>query len=638
MGILDKLAWHPTRRTFTRVILTVFCLLFLPLLTIFHQAIVLLIAIWLQGTASSLLVKGLLVRIGFDPVYASVLNRTMGDAEAKGLAVAGPVGDALHQLMPGVFAPCDQVMPGAWTSALISDGASVLAVAIARTGAAAALIAIGLAILSVVLWDRRIPRSPLSLALTVLGILLQVRGLTQLLKLHFSAVDFEIMGLSQFFTKVFPVDAGTYQQLVSGPLQSLAPYVVPSLVIVTIYGILLAIILVRTRRHLGKNITRARRWSPLQIRLPRFAGRTWVNVASIAMFLLASSVVSAELLPAQANYDYALGDQDIAAQIAGDLTPLTTPTQGSATTNENQQAGPSKVIISGGNYSYSLTVNGQPERLKGVGYNALYSNLSAEDRAARYDWDFAEMKAAGVNTILGWGIQKFDDLTLEKAQEYGLGVVMPYGLSTVGDYADPAYQQQVESSVREWVERYKGYPALRMWGIGNEVIHHMNPNTPRAKAFARFYVGLADEVHALDPDHPVIYRDAEDINFGPVKEVLLGDGVHRPWFVYGGNFFTNRICEALPNWPNEGIDIPMLVSEFEPSGASPSDRPKGYIHMLRCIFKQPAYVLGAFAYVWTTDGPETLDQVMGLVDDRGQPVDGSLRALATAFRNESGGR
>ncbi|MDP2936114.1 MAG: hypothetical protein Q8O86_06440, partial [Dehalococcoidia bacterium] len=74
-------------------------------------------------------------------------------------------------------------------------------------------------------------------------------------------------------------------------------------------------------------------------------------------------------------------------------------------------------------------------------------------------------------------------------------------------------------------------------------------------------------------------------------------------------------------------------SEFAPTGLSLEDRPKGYVKMLRCIAKQEASVLGAFAYVWTTNGPEAIDRVMGLVTADGQPVDRSLSALGKVYRH-----
>ncbi|MDO8691533.1 MAG: glycoside hydrolase family 2 TIM barrel-domain containing protein [Dehalococcoidia bacterium] len=609
------------------------CLFLIPALPLIHQSVVLGIAILLRGAASSLLVKQLLLQVGMDPVYASVFNRTVGNIEAKGLAVAGPLGDTLHQWAPGFFATSDKVMPGAWATALVGDGVSVLASALAMAGTGAIFMAGGLALLWAALRRRRVSGRISFYALAFLSIMLQARGLVGLTRRVFSAQEIEIMGFSQFFTKLSPMDAISYRQLASGPLGAVAPYVVPSLVVLAVYGGASTILLVRRARQ-RKRASGIAEPAKRSLRLPSLFLRTPLRFQNLAgIVLLLSAVTSPVFLPARADYDYGIEaeapDPELMEQPPGEAAPIPEPP-----VVKGVAAEPSKVVISGSNYSYSYSVDGRPVRIKGVGYNALYSSLSRADRAARYDWDFSEMRAVGVNTILGWGLQNFDELTLDKAQEYGLGVVMPYRLATDGDYADPGYQQVVEQSVKDWVQRYRGYPALRIWGIGNEVIHAINPFTPRAKAFAKFYIRLVDEVHSLDPDHPVIYRDAEDINLAPIKEVLEKDKISRPWFVYGGNFFTYRICEALPDWPKKGMDLPILVSEFAPSGLSPEDRPKGYLHMLQCISKAYPTVLGAFPYVWTTEGPEAIDRTMGLVGADGQPVDRSLWAIGKAFRRE----
>lgn len=125
-------------------------------------------------------------------------------------------------------------------------------------------------------------------------------------------------------------------------------------------------------------------------------------------------------------------------------------------------------------------------------------------------------------------------------------MILPFEFDPRLDYADPQIQIDLRERLRVWVERYKTHPALRLWGIGNETIHGMkDPLSPRARAFAQFLIGAADYVHALDPNHPVIYRDAEDQYLEPVAKALAADSVARPWFVYGMNFFTYRMDEAL---------------------------------------------------------------------------------------------
>ena len=74
--------------------------------------------------------------------------------------------------------------------------------------------------------------------------------------------------------------------------------------------------------------------------------------------------------------------------------------------------------------------------------------------------------------------------------------------------------------------------------------------------------------------------------------------------------------------------MPLLVSEFAPGGMSPADRPQGLREMWKMIRGANGWVLGGAVYAWTTDGPEEVDRVFGLVDDDGQPVDGAFAAIS----------
>ncbi|MBI2907346.1 MAG: hypothetical protein HYX92_06810 [Chloroflexi bacterium] len=584
---------------------------------------------------------------GLDPVYASVFNTTLGNIEAQGLAVAGPLGDALHQLAPGFFAEPDKVASGAWVTTLVSDGASVLASTIAGMGAEVIFTVLGLALL----WLSLRLTGHLALTAVIVSVMLQVRGVVGLLSFRFSPEDLEIMGLAHVFTKLLPMDADAYRQVAEEPLLDSAAFLVPTSVVVGIYGTLLAVLLLRRRP-----------WSWLSRGDVSLALRGHLRPAARSSHppLLLSALVIGMLLfqslfPDTGNYNYivqaeeaaiaapapvllATASDAAAAAPAAYVSPGTqqqepAPVSSGRMTQMAAKAGPSKVFIHGAANIYSYTVNGRPERIQGVGYNIKHSELDQSIRGSRYDWDFGQMRGVGINTVLGWEHSEFDELTLKKAHEYGLGVVMPYYLPAHGDYLDPAYQERTMSEIKAWVEKYRNEPALRMWGLGNEVIHGMGANYEkrRAKAFARFLLKAADMVHEIDPYHPVIYRDAEDVYLGPVKEVLQEDGKHRPWLVYGVNFFTPRMEEVLRDWPKKGVDLPLVVSEFAPSGLSPADRPRGYLRMWKWIAKQKDSVLGGFVYVWSTQGPEAIDRVMGLVDGDNWPIDGTLFALRKAF-------
>jgi len=93
--------------------------------------------------------------------------------------------------------------------------------------------------------------------------------------------------------------------------------------------------------------------------------------------------------------------------------------------------------------SFTYLVNGSPQVFIGMGYNPIYRDLPAEQRDANYRRDFRILCEAGVNHITGWDADKgyeqdkFDELTLDIADEYGIGVIMPFYLAPEANYRDP---------------------------------------------------------------------------------------------------------------------------------------------------------------------------------------------------------
>jgi beta-galactosidase/beta-glucuronidase len=288
--------------------------------------------------------------------------------------------------------------------------------------------------------------------------------------------------------------------------------------------------------------------------------------------------------------------------------------------------------------SYAYLVNGREELFIGMGYDPIYRYFSDEQREASYRRDFAILRDAGVNTITGWDADKgyeqdkFDEITLDTAYEYGIGVVMPLNLPPEGDYEDPAFVASLMEEGRAKVARFKEHPALRMWGVGNEVFWEMDPEM--YPAFQAAYVKIADMFHQLDPDHPVIYRESEDRYVPQFIEMLEGTGDPRPWLLYGMNVYSQDIRPLLERWPNYGLDRPVLVSEFGAEGDTPEERAEGYLDMWRAIREFPEYVIGGAPYVWTTEGPEPTDKIWGLMDSESRPVDGTFELLSRAWRKE----
>ena len=301
----------------------------------------------------------------------------------------------------------------------------------------------------------------------------------------------------------------------------------------------------------------------------------------------------------------------------------------------------------GAAYSYQLLVNGQPQVVKGMGLNTRYTQLmSPPQRAAQLDSDMAAYRELGVNTVLGWDPAEFDEVLMDTAQRHGIGVIVPFDLDPEADYTDSEVRQALHDQVMAWVARYRNYSALRMWGLGNEVLHKIvhpawvGPQDPRrelnAEAFSDWLVETADAIHSVDPDHPVTYRSAEDAFVPWVAEALKRHGGGpRPWFVWGTNCYQDYLAQIVDNWPSSGMDTALWVSEFAPGTLPVPDRPDGFRAMWSVVRSHPEWVLGGAVYAWTRNGPEGVDRNFGLTDD-GVPVDGrSLDMLGQLFRVDS---
>ncbi len=288
--------------------------------------------------------------------------------------------------------------------------------------------------------------------------------------------------------------------------------------------------------------------------------------------------------------------------------------------------------------SYAYLVNGREQTFIGMGYDPIYRYLSDAQRKANYERDFTILQQAGVNTITGWDADKgyeqdkFDELTLDTAQEHGLGVIMPLNLPPEGDYTDPDFVASLLEQGRQKVLRFRDHPALRMWGVGNEVFWEMDP--AMYPAFEQAYLKIVDLFHELDPNHPVIYRESEDRYAAEFAGMLRDSGDMRPWLLYGMNIYDQDVRPLLASWPEYDLGRPTLISEFGSTGDTPEDRAEGYLDMWRGLREFPSYVLGGAPYVWTTDGPEPTDGVWGLMDADSQPDDGTFGLLSQAWLEE----
>lgn len=603
-----------------------------PLLAVIHQALVAAGAVVLPFVAEYA-ASAWLPRLPIDPVYGGAALDILGGIQLHGLAVAGPLGDALHAASPGLFAAPGHVAPGALASAVIEPGPTIVAGALARLMATIPLLAIGIGL-------ARRPGLPTWAAFA--AVLVQAHLLVeQYAESQLTVHELEAAGVSFAISAFAPVAADGQRPLFTRQLEEVPNAAVSagSALFLAALAYLMAAGMVGGLGLLGRVVRRSG-WAatPSARRRPTPLWQTAARGAAAAAICL--TLISSPLGALADSETSVLGDE----QPPG-IHALTGAT-GSASVNRTAQSariGPSVVAVEGQSYQYRYVVNGAPTVIRGVGYNPWYAGLSREERAQRYDRDFAVIARIGANTLEGWFEEQFDELTLDAAHAHGLGVLMPFELNQDYDYADPQVQAMFLQQVSDWVLRYRGHPAVRMWAPGNEVLHRLIDPTMlggapdperehRADAFVSFYVKLMDRMHALDPNHPVLYRGAEDGYFWRLREAMLRDGVARPWFVYGTNAYTPRLEQIVDQWPSQGCDCPLLVSEFAPGGVASSGRPQRLKWFWATIRSHPERVLGGVVYTWAAVGPEDLDRVFGLTDEYGWPRDGSVGALARLFQ------
>ena len=600
-----------------------------PLLALLRELLVVGLAGLVRAGAEAPIWRDLIARLPVDPVYTLAMVQFVGQIEARGIAVAGLPGAALHAVAAGWFLD-PELAEGSWVRAVLEPGATVLARGLVGFTADFASLMIGLALFLAGL------RGPGWLA--VCGALLQGHViLHQFLDLSISLRDFEAAGLpfavsavmsdaSQrgvWFTRYLADLPATLVSTGTGLLLTLLAYLLAALALVP--PLAAYVLALRARR-------RPSGWRLVAARL----ARPRVAIQAVIVLLLVVSPLGAFA----ESETLTLEDQPTT------LTATFQPADDEAEADPARSEGPTPVVLVGGHYQYSLVVGGSPQLVLGMGYNAEYRNRDPAERAQLYDRDFAAMREAGVNVIFGWFQDQFDEVTLDAAHRNGLGVGMPFELNQDLPYDDPAFRERLMADVLGWVRRYRHHPAVWFWTPGNEVIHRLifpswlrkqsDPQREaRADSFARFYVELIDRIHQVDPDHPVIYRDAEEVYLGRIRDNLLRDGVRRPWFAYGANVYSPRLAEILRDWPRQGLDVPLLVSEYSPGGTGPRDRPDGLRAMWATIRSYPDWVIGGAVYTWTTEGPEELDRIFGLVDGNGRPRDGTLAAVAEAYRREA---
>ncbi|XHR27263.1 MAG: glycoside hydrolase family 2 TIM barrel-domain containing protein [Chthoniobacteraceae bacterium] len=248
--------------------------------------------------------------------------------------------------------------------------------------------------------------------------------------------------------------------------------------------------------------------------------------------------------------------------------------------------------------SYLLLRNGQPFFIKGAGGSQKLGML------AQY----------GGNSIRTWGIEQMADKIdgkpiLDRAQELGIAVTVGIwiGHERHGfNYSDPVRVNRQREDVRQAVRKYKGHPAVLIWGLGNEMEGPMSDGAdPTIWKELNVLAGIIKEE---DPNHPVMTVIAgaspskvkEIIQYYPNIDIL---GVN----AYSGASGAGKAVK------DAGWKKPFVLTEFGPQGhwevsktkwgapIEPSSRDKAgsyYATQTGVIADSKDICLGSYVFLW----------------------------------------
>jgi hypothetical protein len=222
--------------------------------------------------------------------------------------------------------------------------------------------------------------------------------------------------------------------------------------------------------------------------------------------------------------------------------------------SDNSTQTPSRVKVVKHNNQYSLSVNGQPYDVRGVGLG--YTN----------DENILALKEAGGNTFRTWELTHIEH-ELAMAEKLGLmiAVGIPTGKELLGfDYNDDEAVAEQFKWVTAVIEKYKNHANVLLWVINNEPNLLFDDQEKLKEVNPKVYAAMGDiidYIHQNDPNHPVTFslaganpKDiAQVLKYAPNIDILSVQS-------YGG-------LVALPDSiAQSNVDKPYMVTEFGPMG------------------------------------------------------------------------
>lgn len=251
---------------------------------------------------------------------------------------------------------------------------------------------------------------------------------------------------------------------------------------------------------------------------------------------------------------------------------------------------PTRVAIQRLGEGWQLVRNGEPTVVRGA------VGLSQLDRLAQ----------SGANAVR---VGRVDRSALDQAHRLGLSALvgLPLGKPRRGfDYTDADQLRKQRETIRGQVLALKDHPALLLWTLGNEPTI-FTPPEQRARLWQEVN-RLADLVHSLDPNHPVIAVVGGEQWRHNLREL---DEYCPALDAVGLNAYADML--NLPeDLAAQGWKRPYLVTEFGPRGHwqvtktawgarledTSSEKASFYRQAYEHAVSNQPQCLGSFVFLW----------------------------------------
>lgn len=653
----------------------------LPILALLHELLIIIVAVLISSLANGDFLYQSVKQFLASPVHARIMVETLGGVQPQGIAVAGIPGKFLHGIAPSLFVDPNTLALTGWVSAIVNKNSTVLGFYATQALVEFIVIIAGALLLQSGLRKRTAHElwsdgslNDIWRVLVGLFVIAQAVWAAFDLTMSPALAGLRETGLGVGFSLLFQVNQQQYNWLMDQALPVLIPLLLTGLAIGVAWVI-------------GKLIYHARVWygiqTPVNQRSIRMRAMRKIALACALVLLMGlspitqryfgiaqTSLIAPTSLPAQklAQVPTPMPTVIIVQNTATPTSTLTvTPTALSisiATPTIQPTLAPSPtptaikqriVELVRRDKKFVLIVNGRPTYLHGLNYNVNYT-LQPDNIKRQYQQrDFALMRQAGVNAVIGWGV--YDHVTLDIAREHNIGVIMPFELDAKGNYENKNFREHIKDDFRKYVLTYKDAPAVWGWNPGgDELLHRMETEQHRTpdklQAASDFLLELSALAYTLDPNRISIIKEPRDWYVPYVEESVRRVRLQKPaidpskYFVFAVNTYGKPegvalVLNTTRASVEDRIGIAFAVGEFAPFGLARSERPAHYAAMWNTVRETSS--LGGFAYVYGPDQPNPnapnpydplrlLVSEFSLVDNEGKPIDGSFEALSNQWR------